>query len=78
MTVGSTTKAPAMAPGSTPPVEKGFVERLLAPIADVHPGEATAALLLTLLMFLVLAAYYELKTAREVFILSQGGAEVKS
>jgi AAA family ATP:ADP antiporter len=78
MTVGSNTKAPATAPGSTPPVEKGFVERMLAPIADVHPGEATAALLLTLLMFLVLAAYYELKTAREVFILSQGGAEVKS
>ena len=33
---------------------------------------------MTLLMFLILAAYYELKTAREVFILSEGGAEVKS
>ena len=51
---------------------------MLSPIADIHPGETTAALLLTLLMFLVLAAYYELKTAREVFILSEGGAEVKS
>src|SRR6186713_1247011 len=78
MTVGSDTLAPATAPGSTPPVGKGLVERMLAPIADVHPGEATAALLMTLLMFLVLAAYYELKTAREVFILSEGGAEVKS
>ena len=29
-------------------------------------------------MFLILAAYYMLKTAREVFILSEGGAEVKS
>ena len=29
-------------------------------------------------MFLILAAYYLLKTAREIFILSQGGAEVKS
>jgi ATP:ADP antiporter, AAA family len=66
------------AAGSPPPVEKSLVERLLSPIADVHPGEATTALLLTLLMFLVLAAYYELKTAREVFILSEGGAEVKS
>ena len=59
-------------------MEKWLVERLLSPIADIHPGEATAALLMTLLMFLVLAAYYELKTAREVFILSEGGAEVKS
>ena len=33
---------------------------------------------MTLLMFLVLAAYYMLKTAREVFILTEGGAEVKS
>ena len=33
---------------------------------------------MTLLMFLILAAYYLLKTAREVFILSEGGAEVKS
>ena len=29
-------------------------------------------------MFLILGAYYMLKTAREVFILSEGGAEVKS
>ena len=29
-------------------------------------------------MFLVLAGYYLLKTAREIFILSEGGAEVKS
>jgi AAA family ATP:ADP antiporter len=35
-------------------------------------------LLLTLLMFLLLSGYYLLKTAREVFILSEGGAEVKS
>ena len=35
-------------------------------------------LLMTLVMFLVLAAYYMLKTAREVFILTEGGAEVKS
>ena len=33
---------------------------------------------MTLTMFLILAAYYMLKTAREVFILSEGGAEVKS
>ena len=40
--------------------------------------EAASALLMTLLMFLLLAAYYMLKTAREVFILTEGGAEVKS
>jgi ATP:ADP antiporter, AAA family len=53
-------------------------QRLLAPIADVRRNEVTSVLLMTLLMFLILAAYYLLKTAREVFILSEGGAEVKS
>jgi len=33
---------------------------------------------MTLTMFLLLSGYYLLKTAREVFILSEGGAEVKS
>jgi AAA family ATP:ADP antiporter len=60
------------------PPRKSGIERLLAPIADVRQGEATTALLMALLMFLVLAAYYMLKTAREVFILTEGGAEVKS
>jgi AAA family ATP:ADP antiporter len=55
-----------------------LVERLLSPIADVRHEEATSVLLMTLLMFLVLAAYYLLKTAREVFILTEGGAEIKS
>jgi ATP:ADP antiporter, AAA family len=58
--------------------DKGLVERLLSPIADVRRGEAASALLMALTMFLILAGYYLLKTAREVFILSQGGAEVKS
>ena len=58
--------------------DKTWVERLLAPIADVRREEVTSVLLMTLLIFLILAAYYMLKTAREVFILSEGGAEVKS
>ena len=58
--------------------EKGWIERALSPIADVRPGEASTALLMTLTMFLILAGYYLLKTAREQFILSEGGAEVKS
>ena len=58
--------------------QKTVVERLLSPIADVRREEAASVLLMTLLMFLLLAAYYLLKTAREVFILTEGGAEVKS
>jgi ATP:ADP antiporter, AAA family len=53
-------------------------QRLLAPIADVRRNEVISVLLMTLVMFLILAAYYQLKTAREVFILSEGGAAVKS
>ena len=60
------------------PPSKTLLERLLSPIADVRRGEVASALLMTLLMFLLLAAYYLLKTAREVFILTEGGAEVKS
>jgi ATP:ADP antiporter, AAA family len=62
----------------TPVLEKTLLERLLSPIADVRRGEAASVLLMTLQMFLLLAAYYLLKTAREMFILSEGGAEVKS
>jgi len=63
----------------TPPAApKTIGERLLSPIADVRRDEIASALLLTLIMFLILAAYYMLKTAREIFILGEGGAEVKS
>jgi AAA family ATP:ADP antiporter len=57
---------------------KTWVERALSPIADVRREEIPTALLMTVLMFLVLGAYYMLKTAREMFILTEGGAEVKS
>ena len=57
---------------------KTLVERLLSPIADVRREEAASVLLMTLLMFLLLGAYYLIKTAREVFILTEGGAEIKS
>src|SRR5215831_12478499 len=60
------------------PADAGTLERLLSPFADVRRGETSSVLLMTLTMFLILAAYYMLKTAREVFILSEGGAEVKS
>jgi len=57
---------------------RSTLERLLSPIAEVRPGEAKSALLMALVMFLILAAYYMLKTAREALILSEGGAAVKS
>ena len=60
------------------PGPKTWGQQLLSPIADVRRHEVTSVLLMTLLMFLILGAYYLLKTAREVFILSEGGAEVKS
>ena len=66
------------APSVETTADKGPIERLLSPLADVRRGEAASVLLMALTMFLILAAYYMLKTAREVFILSEGGAEVKS
>jgi len=58
---------------------KGPVDRLLGVFADVRAGEGTTALLLMLNVFLLLAAYYLLKTIREPLILSvPRGAEVKS
>ena len=65
-------------PTPASPGQKTLAERLLSPIAEVRREEVPSALLLTLIMFLILAAYYMLKTAREVFILGEGGAEVKS
>ena len=58
--------------------DKSLAARLLSPIADVRSEEVPSALLMALTMFLILAGYYLLKTAREQFILSEGGAEVKS
>lgn len=52
--------------------------RLLSVFTPVRPGEAGTALLLMLNLFLLLTAYYILKTVREPLILMGGGAEVKS
>lgn len=51
---------------------------LLRPFARIEPSEALNAVVLTLTVFLLLTAYYLLKTAREPLILLHGGAEVKS
>ena len=62
-------------PSLTP---RSRLENLLAHFVDVRAGEGFGALLLALNLFLLLSAYYMLKTAREALILTQGGAEVKS
>jgi ATP:ADP antiporter, AAA family len=60
------------------PTKGSVIERLLSPITEVRPGEAKGSVLMALVMFLILGAYYILKTAREALILSEGGAAVKS
>jgi ATP:ADP antiporter, AAA family len=54
------------------------LESFLSHFADVRAGEGVGVLLMALNLFLLLGAYYLLKTLREVLILTQGGAEVKS
>jgi ATP:ADP antiporter, AAA family len=54
------------------------LERLLNAFTVVRPGEAKTALLLALNVFLILMAYYILKTVREALILGEGTAELKS
>src|SRR5258708_10918887 len=51
--------------------------RALRPFARIEASEAITATVLTLTVFLLLTAYYLLKTAREPLILLHGGAEVK-
>jgi ATP:ADP antiporter, AAA family len=61
------------------PENLGPVERVLRIFTEVRAGEATTVLLLTLDVFLLLTAYYLLKTVREPLILKvEHGAEVKS
>src|SRR5688572_5806368 len=54
------------------------LERFLNLFTVVRPGEARTALLLALNVFLLLTAYYILKTVREALILGEGTAELKS
>ena len=67
-TAGAGPAAPALRP----------LERALRVFADVRAGEGVTVLLMCLNVFLLLAAYYILKTAREPLILLAGGAELKS
>jgi ATP:ADP antiporter, AAA family len=57
---------------------KSTVEKVLSIFADVRGGEGLDVLSLGLNVFLLLFAYYLLKTVREALILSENGAEVKT
>ncbi|MEO8368133.1 MAG: Npt1/Npt2 family nucleotide transporter [Candidatus Solibacter sp.] len=57
---------------------KNSAEKLLSFVADVRSGEGWSALLLLINVFLLLFAYYLLKTVREALILTEGGAYVKA
>jgi AAA family ATP:ADP antiporter len=58
---------------------KSALERALSFFADVRAGEGGSVLLLTVTIFMLLASYYLLKTARESLILSiTNGAELKA
>jgi AAA family ATP:ADP antiporter len=57
---------------------KTKLEQLLSHMADVRSGEGTGVLLLGFNVFLLLFAYYLLKTAREALILTEGGAVIKA
>ena len=63
-------------PSDAPP--PGPIDRLLRPFGDVRAGEGATVLLMSFNIFLLLLAYYVLKTVREPLILLAGGAELKS
>jgi AAA family ATP:ADP antiporter len=82
--LAATVAGPALAgPGgerparAAPPLARALT-RLFRLSADVRPAELGTTVVMTLSVFLLLTAYYLLKTAREPLILLGGGAEVKS
>jgi len=54
------------------------LDRLLRLFSEIRAGEARTALLLTANLFLILVAYYIIKTVREPLVLATGGAELKT
>jgi AAA family ATP:ADP antiporter len=62
----------------TEPPRTSRLERFLNLFTEVRAGEARTVLLLALNVFLILMAYYMLKTVREALILGEGTAELKS
>lgn len=56
----------------------GFTDRALRGFTVVEAGEGLGALLLAANVFLLLTAYYLMKTVREALVLAEGGAEMKA
>ncbi|MGH9719364.1 MAG: NTP/NDP exchange transporter [Bryobacteraceae bacterium] len=56
----------------------GRWERLVSAVTVVRRGEGPLALLLSLQVAVLMAAYYVLKAARDALVLTEGGAEVRS
>ena len=68
--------APATSPALPP---RGLLERFLQLFTEVRDGEGATLLLVTLNVFLILAAYYVMKPVRQALILDQpGGAELQA
>lgn len=57
---------------------KNSLEKALSYFADVRAGEGATVLLLTVNIFILLFAYYLLKTVRESLILAESGAYIKA
>jgi AAA family ATP:ADP antiporter len=76
----STRMDAAPAVGAVAPAARHPLDAMLSVVAEVRPGEGVTALLLMLDVFLLLSAYYLLKTVREPLVLAAtgGGAVVKS
>ena len=64
--------------GSSSRTSRNAAEKALSLLAEVHAGEGAKVLLLGLNVFILLGAYYLLKTVREALILGESGAEVKA
>lgn len=60
-----------------PSRDRSLLERFLGLFADVRPGEGPSAVLLAINVFVLLFAYYLIKTVREALVLTQAGAEQK-
>jgi AAA family ATP:ADP antiporter len=67
-----------MSTSDDPAPKPSPLDRVLGLFGDVRAGEGAIVLLMALNVFLLLVAYYVLKTVREPLILATGGAELKS
>lgn len=68
---------PLDSPDEKAPLRHRLTASLLRPFSKVEPNEVVTLVVMTLSAFMLLTAYYLLKTVREPLILLQGGAEVK-